>query len=136
MAMARGRVRDRGKERYWRRMLRQWQRSGQRVRSFCWEHGLSEPSFYAWRRTIQERERPVQPRSRRGPRQASEPAQGAAVHGFQGDGLPAFVPVTIAAAAASLEVVLGDGRVVRVPAGFDATTLRQLLAVLAEAPPC
>jgi len=46
------------------------------------------------------------------------------------------VPVTIATAAASLEVVLADGRVVRVPAGFDAATLRQLLAVLAETPSC
>src|SRR5262245_58100293 len=106
--MARGRERDRGKERYWRRVLCQWQRSGQRVRSFCSAHGLCEASFYAWRRTIQERD----------------------VHGLPGDARPTFVPVTIATAAASLEVVLPDGRVVRVPAGFDAATLRQLLAVL------
>jgi hypothetical protein len=134
--MARRSERDRGKERYWRRLLRQWQRSGQGVRAFCWVHGLSEASFYAWRRTIQERDRQAQPRSRRGPRQASDPVQGTAVHGFQGDGLPTFVPVTIAAAASPLEVMLCDGRVVRVPAGFDAATLRQLLAVLAEVPPC
>jgi transposase-like protein len=112
--MARGRERDRGKERYWRRMLRQWQRSGQRVRAFCSVHGLCEASFYAWRRTIQERDG----------------------HGWAGDPRPAFVPVTLATVAASLEVVLADGRVVRVPAGFDAATLRQLLAVLAEVPPC
>jgi hypothetical protein len=46
-----------------------------------------------------------------------------------------FVPVTVAATPV-LEVVLGDGRVVRVPAGFDAATLRQLLMVLQEARPC
>ena len=112
--MARGRERDRGKERYWRHVLRQWQRSGQRVRAFCNAQGLCEASFYAWRRTIQERDG----------------------HGWPGDARPAFVPVTIATAAASLEVVLADGRVVRVPAGFDAATLRQLLAVLAETPSC
>ena len=125
--MARGRERDRGKERYWRRLLRQWQRSGQGVRTFCLVHGLSDASFYAWRRTIQERDRQAQPRSRHGPRRAGP---------VEGDGLPSFVPVTIAASASPLEVVLRDGPVVRVPAGFDAATLRQLLAVLAEAPPC
>jgi transposase-like protein len=126
--MARGRNRNGGKERYWRRVLRQWQRSGQGVRAFCSAYGLSEPLFYGWRRTIQERDRQAEPRSRRGPRQARGPV---AV-----DGLPSFVPVTIAAAAATLEVVLGDGRVVRVPSGFDAAALRQLLGVLAEAASC
>jgi transposase-like protein len=116
--MARGRKRDHGKERYWRRVLRQWQRSGQSVRAFCSAYGLSEPSFYAWRRIIQEHDR----LEGRGP--------------VEGDGLPAFVPVTIAASPAPLEVVLRDGCVVRVPPHFDAATLRQLLGVLAEASSC
>jgi transposase-like protein len=124
----RGRERDRGKERYWRRVLRHWQRSGQGVRAFCSAYGLSEPLFYAWRRTIQQRDRQAESPSRRGPRQARS--------AVADDGLPTFVPVTITAAAATLEVVLGDGRVVRVPSGFDAAALRQLLRVLAEAPPC
>jgi hypothetical protein len=42
--------RDLDKERFWRRMLRQWQRSGLSIRAFCLEHNLAEPSFYAWRR--------------------------------------------------------------------------------------
>jgi hypothetical protein len=71
--------------------------------------------------------------------QQSEGAHGAprSEHGErQGSSkVPVFVPVRVVPAAA-LEVVLGDGRVVRVPAGFDAATLRQLFAVLAETPPC
>jgi hypothetical protein len=126
--MGRGRERDRGKERYWRRVLQQWQRSGQGVRAFCGTYGLSVPSFYAWRRAIQERDRQAERRSRCSPRHGSGPVAG--------DGLPAFVPVTITATPAPLEVVLRDGRVVRVPPHFDAATLRQLLSVLAEAPPC
>jgi len=126
--MAPGRERDRGKESFWRRVLRQFQYSGQGVRAFCEAHGLSEQSFYAWRRTIRERDRQHTPGSRREPRPASSPVTG--------HGRPAFVPVTIAASATPLEVVLRDGRVVRVPAPFDAATLRQLLAVLAEAPSC
>jgi transposase-like protein len=131
MVMARH-ERDRDKERFWRQVLRQWRRSGQGIRSFCFERGLSESLFYAWRRTIQERDRQPARSSRR----ATEQPASTGLHRFPGDGLPALVPVTVAAAAPALEVALADGRVVRVPAGFDADTLRQLLAILAEAPPC
>jgi hypothetical protein len=135
--MSRRGDRDRGKERYWRRVLQQWQRSGRRVRSYCAEHGLSEPLFYAWRRTIQERDRQAAAESRRAPRQVRNQIEGPGVHPCERDGLPAFIPVTIAAPVPSLEIVLGDGCMrVRVPAGFDADTLRQLLAVLGEVPPC
>jgi hypothetical protein len=123
MARRRG-ERELAKERYWRRRLRQWQRSGHGIRSFCRTHGLSEASFYAWRRIIQERDQQKEPTSQRD----QQPT---------GHHLPAFLPVTIVPSAPVLEVVLGAGRVVRVPAGFDAATLRQLLAVLdAEATPC
>lgn len=122
--MARHRQRDGGKERYWRAMIGQWRRSGQSVRDFCAERGLAEPSFYAWRRTLAERKQPV----------------GRAAHrdSERGNGQPAFVPVCVAPAATakSFEVVLTQGRVVRVPSDFDATTLRQLLAVLEEEPSC
>jgi hypothetical protein len=114
--------RDLGKERFWRKMLGRWQRSGGSVRGFCAEQGLSEPAFYSWRRTLAARDQEAasrQPRPRR-PR---------------GRGASAFVPVRVLPAAA-LEVVFPDGRVVRVPAGFDAATLRQLLGVLDEASPC
>jgi len=52
--------------------------------------------------------------------------------------LPAFVPLRVkpAPAASVLEVVVGANRVVRVSPGFDAATLRHLLAVLEEASPC
>lgn len=122
--MARRWQRDRGKERFWRRMLRQWRRSGQSVRAFCAEHGLAEALFYAWRRTIQERDRET-----RGDALRSRDHAACSVP-------PLFVPVTVAQTAASIEVVLARGHVVRVPPGFDPVTLRQLLAVLDEAPPC
>jgi transposase-like protein len=134
--MARRGKRERGKEHFWRHVLRQWRRSGQGVRPYCAEHGLSEPSFYAWRRTIQQRDRQAEASSQRVRRQAGEPVANTSSRRRPGAGLPAFVPVTVVAPAPSLEVVLRDGRAVRVPAGFDAASLRQLLAVLAEAPPC
>lgn len=106
--MSKGKQRDVRKEQQWRSRLRQWRSSGLTVREFCEERGLSEPSFYAWRRVLAERD------------------AASAV----------FVPVEVASEApaggASLELVVGVGRVVRIAAGFDAATLRRLLAVLEE----
>src|SRR5262245_17917398 len=124
--MARGNRRDRSKERFWRQNLRRWRRSGLTVRDFCYEHDLAEPSFYAWRRIIAERDQ--QARHRRTAQR---------VRKSQANDTPAFVPVRVLPAATPLsppplEVVLAPGRLVRVPAGFDPLTLRQVLAVLEE----
>jgi len=110
--MAHGRARDGQKERQWRQWITEWRTSGLSVRAFCDRRGLATPSFYHWRRVLQ--------------RRAAEKV--------------AFVPVQVVAEAVpalatALEVVLTDGRMVRVAPGFDAATLRQLLAVL-EGRPC
>jgi hypothetical protein len=111
--MSQGRPRDPRKEHQWQQWIQQWQASGLSVRAFCARHRLAEPRFYAWRRQLRQRPRP-------------------------GTG---FVPVQVLAPAAPagahvLEVVLAGGRRLRVPPGFDAATLRHLLAVLEEVPPC
>jgi transposase-like protein len=116
--MSKGKPRDLRKERRWRRLLAQRDRSGLSVRAFCQLHDLSEPSFYAWRCTLRERD-----------------AQ--AVH---------FVPVELVAdehaaratdgSAKALELVLSDGLLLRVGTGFDGPTLKRLLALLEEGRPC
>jgi hypothetical protein len=105
--MAHGRARDEAKERQWRRWLGEWQASGLSARAFCGRRGLTVATFYAWRRVLHRRE--------------AERAE--------------FVPVQVVADpmpahTSAQEVVLSDGRTVRVTPGFDAATLRQLLAVL------
>lgn len=110
--MAPGRARDERKEQQWRLWIGEWRASGLSVRAFCDRRGLAIPTFYAWRRTLE--------------RRAAQKA--------------AFVPVQVVtdaapAPASALEVVLTDGRTVRVTPGFDAATLQQLLAVL-EGRPC
>src|SRR5262249_7053296 len=110
--MAHGRPRDPRKEQHWRRWVQRWKNSGLTVRDFCARHQLAQPSFYASRRELQQR-----------------------------DAAPTFVPVRVLpddqpAPAAHIEVVLAGGRCVRVTPGFDPGTLRQLLVVLEEAPPC
>ena len=124
--MARGNQRDRSKERFWRRLLRLWRRSGLTIRDFCREYAVSEPSFCAWRRTIAEHNQQTQ--HRRTSRRNRKPRT---------DDTPAFLPVQVITPATPLpcvplEVVLAPERFVRVPSGFDPATLRQLLAVLQE----
>jgi hypothetical protein len=97
-------------------MLRLWQRSGLSVRAFCERHDLSQPSFYAWRRTLAERDEQA----------------------------IAFVPLEVLAEpfplapeseATGLELVLTGERVLRIGPAFDEPTLRRLLAVLQERRP-
>jgi hypothetical protein len=131
MTMARrGTARDADKERLWRRRLEQQRRSGLSVRAFCAAEGISEPSFYAWRRLSAERGWPAAD----GVDQSqTQPADSANAHNA-----PQFLPLHVVPTAASrpLELVLGSGHIVRVPSGFDAVSLRQLLALLEEQPPC
>jgi hypothetical protein len=111
--MAQGKPRDSRKEQQWRRWIHLWQKSGMSIRAFCALHELAQPHFYAWRRVIQKRDAAT----------------------------ISFVPVHVVpdeqpAPVRPFEVVLAGGRTLRVAPGFDAATLRQLLAVLEEVPPC
>jgi transposase-like protein len=112
-----------GKQRHWLDLIRLWQQSKLSVRAFCRRHRLSEPSFYCWRRTLQQR-------GLIGKLPAEDAVKSEA---------PAFLQVAVDPAAAvaprSIEVVLANGRRLRVRPGFDANTLRQLLRVLEE-PAC
>jgi transposase len=103
--------RNAAKERHWRQLIARWQRSGRTVREFCSRFQVSEPSFYAWRRLLAERDRAA----------------------------ASFVPVHVVPDAPTsrdrIEVVLGNGRALRVGPGFDPQTFQQLLALL-ENQPC
>lgn len=99
---------ERRREPYWRLVVGRWRRSGRSVRAFCRAEGINEPQFYWWRRKLEQADRPI----------------------------PAFLPVHVIgnladqSASRSIEVVLANGRTLRVQPGFDAQTLMTLVEVL------
>lgn len=116
---------DASKQQRWLDLMRHWQQSPLSVRAFCARYGVTQASFYFWRRVLRERGllHPTRPRARPTP---PTPAPAA------------FVKLTVDAHApgtTAVEVVLNDRRRLRVPPGFDPTTLLQLVRLLEE-PAC
>jgi hypothetical protein len=113
-------------------MLREWRRSGLSVRDFCDWQGLSEPSFYSWRRELAKRDGESVVGA---PRAANGRARPTTADGR-------FLPVQVVADAAlesgadrCLEVQLPTGVRLLIPSGFDRQTLADVLAAL-EARAC
>lgn len=126
--MARKRQRNVTKERFWRWHLAAWRRSGMTVRGYCAAEGLSQPSFYSWRRLLQQRDPPAQP-----VKADSEPTVGQAAP----DSASPFLPVRLIPdppSAGAIEVVLRGGRIIRVATGFVARTLREVVTALEDLP--
>ena len=138
--------------RYWEGVVRRCKEGGQSVRAFCLAEGLRESAFYFWRRRL----------ARRGPLSgaADQPRPGTPTLALAAPSTkrrspprhrPAsFLPVRVVAPASGhpasgrpaametsrgVEIVLADGRIVRVPTGFERQTLVDVLAVL-EGRPC
>ena len=131
--------RDLAKERYWRRLLDQWRRSGLMVRAFCFDRGVKEASFYAWRREIDRRDR----QKLVTPKKAAAPSPGTQSVGatfstalpFPRRVTPAFVKLALDAGTTlppAIEVVVADRCLLRVRPGFNADLLRQLVRLLEE----
>ena len=111
--MADGRKRrDSKKEAFWRRTLDQHRDSGLSVRAWCRKQGLKEAAFYWWRRQLARRK--------------------------AGNGESVFVPVQVSEdgprdADPQIEIVLTDGRCVRVTGSVNRQMLTDVLEVLASA---
>jgi hypothetical protein len=108
------------KQQHWLQHVRRWHASQLSVRDYCQRHRLGEASFYSWKRRLLQRG--LLGDSAR----AAAPANA-----------PLFLPVAVPAAdpmTRRIELVSPAGWTVRLAVGFDAATLRQLLAVLGEQP--
>ena len=112
----------------WAAIIDQWRQSGLSLPAFCQRHGLSRGSLQNWVYKP-ELKRAVGAARRESQAPVGEPPAPAAV--------PAFLPVRIVQAdagskasdGAGVEVVIGVGRRVVIGAGFDAETLRRVVAV-------
>ena len=105
--MARGKVRDKSKEVFWRRTMRRQGQSGLTVRAFCRKHAVRETAFYFWRSELARRKAPD----------------------------AAFMPVRVveeapALAGGRIEIVLPGDRRVHVAPPVDRRALADVLAVL------
>jgi hypothetical protein len=112
--MGKGAARDLKKESAWRRRLGQHADSGQSVRAWCREHRVTETAFYWWRRELARRDRQRQPSARRD---------------------ASFVPVHVTDGPAregnpQIEIVLTDGRRIRIIGPVHGQTLADVLDVL------
>lgn len=119
------RNRDPRRERFWRDVLARFRSSGLSVRAFCRQEHLGEPLFYAWRRTIAERDgKPpaTGKRSTVGKRSSrSRPAH------------PAFLPLVIRPGApppAGIVVELRGGRMLRLPESMPVVRVAELIRAL------
>lgn len=112
---------DAEKARYWQRTISEAARSGMSIRAFCRQRRLRESQFYWWQRKL-----------RAGREAAGTTPQPS------GNGRPAsfaLVSDESGATDVGIELVLGDGRKLRIRRGVDEETLRAVLASL-ERPRC
>lgn len=138
---------DPQRQSYWEEVVRRCAEGGQSVRAFCRDEGLRESAFYFWRRKLARRSHPADAVSGSRPQaRPGMPASRSSKRVLPGHGAtPSFLPVRVVGPAKGfpgltetgdgLEIVLAQGRTVRVRAGFDRQTLADVLAVL-EAQPC
>ena len=87
---------------YWRERIAEQERSGISVQQFCKEKGVTEQSFYAWRKRLRKQ----------------EPARFALVEAQ---------PARLQTAKTELELVLVTGERLRIGADVDPSLLRRVL---------
>lgn len=114
MATSRKGRRNSDKARHWQQHIQGWSESGLSQAEYCRLRGLSAKSFGYWMRSLREPKDPG----------------------------PALIPVSLGSIGATggrpvdgspLVVIAGERYRVEIRAGFDMTTLRELLFVLAQA---
>lgn len=113
-----GAKRNGEREREWRDVLRRQARSRLSVAEFCRREELSQPSFYAWRRTITQRD------GRRPNHSDSDPP----AVGFLAVRLSGVSPCV----EASITIELAQGLVLRLPEATSAVRIAELVRALQE----
>ena len=116
--MSNAKISDTDQQQFWQMVLDTFKSSGLSIRRFCKQEGLSEPSFYSWRKRLTQvdesetdKEEVCQ----------SEP----------------FIQVSLPTETyEGLELVLASGNTLRISSGADVKTLTHVLSALCEAGLC
>lgn len=126
--------------RRWMARLAAFRRSGLTICEFCRREGVSEPSFYQWRRRLAAVSQRGDASDRSVPPSAPAHSRAASVspHGRSGKAVavaPAFFPVVLRGAAprAHVEIALPGGAVVRL-LDADRRTLRAAIKAAGSLP--
>ena len=108
------------KELHWREVLERYSGSDVSVREFCSREGVSEPSFYAWRKKLGMRKNgSARPRPARGRNDRSDNGR-------------LFVPLQVLDTTATLEIIHPLGYRIQVTGDVNPVALRQVIEVLDE----
>lgn len=103
------------KKRYWQRMVREATRSKLSIREFCRRNKLKESQYYWWQRKLNGN------RSPKGLQKAGNKSNSASF---------ALVSNDPEATDAGIELILQDGRRLRISRGVDEQTLKSVLAAV------
>jgi hypothetical protein len=103
-----------GRERHWEKMIREAARSGMSISEFCRRRHLKEKQFYWWRRRLGK----------------SAPHKHIRKDSRQSEPSFALVSDQPGALDAGIELLLEDGRRLRICKGVDEETLRAVLAAV------
>ena len=122
-------------ERAWRERISAWAASGLTARAYCRDHGVSEPSFYTWRRKLRQRDGAEESGRGRGARSKRASRR---ISTSDATRPPTFVPVTIVGSPehVPVEIMHGSGATVRVHGTADAELLTAVFTALDRASSC
>jgi len=117
-----------GRKQFWRDLVERQPKSGLNIAQFYVDAGVSQNSFYVWKKRLQataQQDLAAMPRRKhrrkKAPRKSLVPVRVIPDVGHQPP------------AAKTIEVAWPDGIAIRIPAGCDSKTLRDVFALLASA---
>ena len=115
--MSKAKKADTDQQQFWQMVLETFKSSGLSVRQFCQQEGLSEASFYSWRKRLSNPQKSGVSKGR------PEPEQ--------------FIQVSMPTAKpGALELVLASGHTLRIPCDIDSTFLTGVLSAVKQAKLC
>ncbi len=106
---------------YWRSVFERYAESGLSVRRFCQENGISQSTFFAWRKKVGKE-----------PSMADGGRVGASSRSLDGksQARPSFVAVKLPIASEPIEIAHPLGYVVRVASGANLDSLIRIFQIL------